>query len=46
MELHDMRSINPEKNVIDSLASKADSLLKITNAYYETAKYMIHHNDN
>lgn len=46
MELHDMKSINPEKDVKDSFTDRADSLYKITSAYYETAKYMIYNNSN
>ena len=46
MELHDILDSEPSKDVKHTYINEADSMKKIADGFYETAKYMLYHNNN
>ena len=46
MELHSILASDPGEDVKYSYIREADSLKKIADGLYETAKYMLYHNNN
>ena len=46
MELHSILDSDPVEDVKYSYIREADSLKKIADGLYETAKYMLYHNNN
>ena len=46
MELHDILDSDPGEDVKHKYKSKADSLKKIADGLFQTAKYMLYHNRN
>ena len=46
MELHNILDSNPGEDVKKKYINEADSLKKIADGLYETAKYMLYHNSN
>ena len=46
MELHNILDLDPDEAVKHSYISETRSLKKIADGLYETAKYMLYHNNN
>ena len=46
MELHNILDSNAGEDVNKKYINEADSLKKIADGLYETAKYMLYHNSN
>ena len=46
VELHNILDSNPSEDVKKKYINEADSLKKIADGFYETAKYMLYHNSN
>ena len=45
MEFHDLQSDDPAKDIKDDLSDETERLRKMTVGIYETAKYMLYHNN-
>ena len=46
MELHNILDLDPDEDVKHSYISETHALKKIADGLYETAKYMLYHNNN